>query len=78
MKTNKFSIAALLRVTVRRHALGCVGMVLMLALMHYWNHRSFELADVGHAMIALVGFAVVSLLIEYNRQRNGAQDQTKR
>lgn len=78
MKTNKFSMSGLLRVTARRHTFGCLGMILMLALMHYWNHKSFEIADLGHALIALLGFAAVALLIEFTRQRNGAHDTTKR
>lgn len=78
MKTNKFSMAALLRMTMRRHGLGCLAMVGVVMLMHYWRHGTLELADMGHALLALLTFAVISLLIEYNRTVNGTQDSAQR
>lgn len=77
MKTNKLSIAALLRMTVRRHGLGCLAMVAVVMLMHYWRHQTLELADLGHALLALLTFAVISLLIEYNHMVNDKQDAPK-
>ncbi len=76
MKTRQFSIA-LLRTTVRRHGLNWLAMLLVIELIHYFRHGSLALSDAGDAMIALLVFATISLLIEYNRMVNGKQDAPK-
>lgn len=78
MKTNKFSMAALLHITARRHGLSCLAMLLMTEVMHYFRHRTFDFTDVRDGMIAVGMFAVIFLLIEYNHMVNGKQEAPKR
>lgn len=76
--TKKFSMATLLRITVRRHGLVCLAMVAVIEVMHYFRHDGLGLTDVRDGVIALCVFGLVSLLIEYNRMVNGKQEGSKR
>ena len=78
MTTEKFSMATLLHITVRRHGLSWLAMVAVIEVMHYFRHGGLGLTDVRDGVIALCVFGLVSLLIEYNRMVNGQQESTKR
>lgn len=77
MTTEKFSMATLLRNTVRRHGLSCLAMVAVIEVMHYFRHGGLDLTDVRDGVIALCVFGLVPLLSEYNRMVNGTQDAPK-
>ena len=74
MTTEKFSMATLLRITVRRHGLRCLAMLAVLEVMHYFRHGGFDLTDVRDGVIVLFAFGLLSLMIEYNRMVNRGQD----
>lgn len=74
MTTEKFSMATLLRITVRRHGPACLAMLVALEAMHYFRHGGFVLTDVRDGVIALCVLGLVSLLIEYKRMVNGVRE----